>query len=162
MPSVVVELEDHVGLRYRVERDVDRRALVECQGDDFGAGLAQPAPEDRTPLAGCRGLHIHSLARGASELRGRAQRTIETGRRNVERELLAQAVESVSDRFAEGDVDAPRPVDVNGQAPTTSAVHVEIDDLDLGHLCREGRFDRRQKLFLPVALTHLHKTKVGD
>jgi hypothetical protein len=41
-------------------------------------------------------------------------------------------------------------------------VHVEIDDLDLGQLCREGRFDRRHKLFLLVALTHLHKTKVGD
>ena len=68
----------------------------------------------------------------------------------------------MGDRLAEGDVDAPRPVDVDGQTPTTSAVHVEIDDLDLGKLCREGRFDRRHKLSLLVALTHLHKAKVGD
>ena len=43
VPSVVVEIEDHVGLRYRVERDVDHLTFVQGQGDDLG---------DRTRAAG--------------------------------------------------------------------------------------------------------------
>ena len=47
------------------------------------------------------GLDVHSLARRLGELRGRAQRAVETGRRDLERIAVAQVVERPGHGLAE-------------------------------------------------------------
>src|SRR5690242_2466445 len=116
-------------------------SVLDGQRDPFVVGVAQDAGERAATVDGLDGAHLDRLSDVTDVVRRLDQRARNAGGRHLEAVAVEVRPEDVRDGGAELVIDPVRVVDQHAQEPT--GCELDVDDLDVGKLRRDGTLDVR-------------------